>query len=619
MQFMIRPLLALERLFERLATRLAQPGATGRAFIVVPLLFGVLSVLLGQDVNWDLRNYHWYNAHALLHGRIELDIAPGQWQSYFNPLIDVPYYLLNQALPAMVVGFIFGYVHGLNFILLTAIATQLFKPAADTARLPLLLALAGTCGAGFLSQLGNTMGDNLTALLVLGALYLVLRRWQAMGEQVKPSLPTLLISGLLMGLASGLKLTNAPYAVALCATLLMLPASWPQRLMAAFAHGCAVLVGISITAGYWWLAMWERFGNPLFPQFNNIFRSPLAQQLGVIDNYHMPHGVLEALFWPLVFMVQTSRVSEIPLKMVIVPVLYVLAVLWLLRWLVARIKRQNAMAPLTGQQRALLVFGLVAYLVWAKLFGIYRYLIPLELLAPIMAWLLVQQLMPATHGPRVAGWLVALCCLAVFPFVSWGHAGWATQAFRVTVPELAQPDNTIVFTAHGDPPMGWMAPAFPSQVRVIALAGGFPESPAWRARIAAAVSERPGPHYVMLAAARSDKENTLERKRALVGMLGLTASEQDCARLTRWLARTRQKVEVVASDAPGQACTLSVPQHLMAELPQRDQQIMATAQQGLAGYGLRIDEGSCKTYAAAVGTSPYPYRWCRVDVVQAAR
>lgn len=623
MRFLKNLFLRLESWFGRRTAVLAHPRAPGIAAWVVPVLFGLVSVFLGQDENWDLRNYHWYNAYALLNGRLDMDIAPGQWQSYFNPLIDVPYYLLSISLPGPLVGFIMGCVHGVNFVLLLAIARQLLdrRPggAAGNARLPLLLAGVGTCGAGFLSQIGNTMGDNLTALLVLASLLLVLRGWDRLATPSGRIAGLMLLSGLLMGLGTGLKLTNAPYAVALCAALLMAPASWPQRFVLAFTQGIGVLAGVAATAGYWWLEMWERFGNPLFPQFNNIFRSPLAQPLGVIDNYHMPHNVLEALFWPLVFMVQTVRVSEIPLKLAVVPVLYVLALLFLVVLLRQRLAGRAAPSPLSLRARFLLVFGLVAYLVWMKLFGIYRYLVPLELLAPLMVWLLVERMAPAGRAARTGGWLLAVTTLMVFPFVSWGHAswsGWTVRGFSADVPAIARPADTIVFTAHGDPPMGWLATFYPSEVRVIALAGGFPESPAWLERIQSAIASRPGPHYVMLAAARSEKENSLQRKRALVDMLGMTGDAASCARLDKLLGKVRFQVDVVPANEPGRQCTLQLQQRYVADLPERDRAIMAAAHTSLARYGLKIDDGACTTHAAAVGSAPYPFRVCPVTAAK---
>jgi len=55
-------------------------GLRARVSLLAPLLiyamvFGFISVELGQDANWDLRNYHLYNAYALLHHRLDLRIA----------------------------------------------------------------------------------------------------------------------------------------------------------------------------------------------------------------------------------------------------------------------------------------------------------------------------------------------------------------------------------------------------------------------------------------------------------------------------------------------------------------------------------------------------------------
>jgi len=563
MRILKNPITLTERWLVHLAEGAARSRAGQAMARIAPILFGLWSVAMGQDSNWDLQNYHWYNPYALLNGRLDLDMAPGQWQSYFNPLIDVPYYLLSTTLPGPLVGFLMGYVHGLNFVLVMAIAHHVLPVRDDGQRLPLLLAIAGVCGPAFLSQLGNTMGDNLTALLVLSALLLVLRGWDGLHAATRGMVGLMIVSGLLMGFGTGLKLTNAPYAAALCISLLTAPAPWWRRLALAVTHGCAVLAGLLLGAGYWWMTMWERFGNPLFPQFNNIFRSPMAQQMGVIDNHHTPQSLLETVFWPLVFAFDVARVSELPLRLVIVPVLYVVALACGASWLLGRIASRPAQAQMPARARFLLAFGLVAYLVWMKLFGIYRYLVPLELLAPLMVWVLLQRLAAPHAAARIAGWLLVATSLVVFPFVTWGHAGWSSPNLSAQVPTLAAPANTILFTAHGDPPVGWLATFFPPEVRVISVTGAFPESPAWLERIQAAVTSRPGPHYVILSTSHAGQADSQQRRQAI--------AEQDRVRM----------------------------QH---------------AKEQLARYRLRIDGGACSTYAAAIGKISIPYRLCSVTV-----
>src|SRR2546423_15717846 len=82
------------------------------------LLAGAASVLLlRQDVNWNLQNYHFYNGWAFVHGRLGWDLAPAQIQTFHNPLLDLPFYWMvaadwpprmisfAMALPAGVGGF----------------------------------------------------------------------------------------------------------------------------------------------------------------------------------------------------------------------------------------------------------------------------------------------------------------------------------------------------------------------------------------------------------------------------------------------------------------------------------------------------------------------------------
>ncbi|HEY7578337.1 MAG TPA: hypothetical protein VH855_12135, partial [Acetobacteraceae bacterium] len=58
--------------------------------LAIAVLFAVLASRTGTDTDWDLRNYHAYNAHALLTGRFWTDVAPAQLQTFFSPVLDIP-------------------------------------------------------------------------------------------------------------------------------------------------------------------------------------------------------------------------------------------------------------------------------------------------------------------------------------------------------------------------------------------------------------------------------------------------------------------------------------------------------------------------------------------------
>ena len=601
-----RRLLALSAWFARRTAGLSAPGAWRWAALGVPTLCGLVSLMLGQDSNWDLRNYHLYNGYAALNGRVGFDLAPAGFQSYFNPALDVFYRLLNGALPPRAAGFVMGALQGLNFVVLAAIARRLL--GAGQQRTALLLAGAGVLGSGFLSELGATTGDNLTALPLLASLYLLLRRWEGLARWNAVTALTLLGGGALTGASVGLKLTNGVYAVALCVALLVLPMAWPSRLRLAFVFGVGVLGGVAASAGWWFLKMWRLFGNPLFPQFNDIFHSPLALENGVLDVAFRPRTLWENVLWPFIHALDTRRVSELPLKLMIWPVLYVLlaalAVASLRRW------RAGAAAAPALDRRAVfvLVFFAVGYVVWMRMFSIYRYLIPLELLAPLMLWIVWRRLAPgASH---VGGLVLALLVAGVFPAGTWGHAAWGERGYSAEVPPFAAPGASIVFLAHWDPPTAWITTFMPPAARIVSLGTGFPESDGWRRRIADAIAERPGPHYLLLNAANNDKDGTRLHKLAAARWLGLTRDAAGCDKLD-WLAR-RVRLGVELRRLPAGGCTFDLlPQHRV-DLAARNSEMIATAATHVRGYGLLLEPGSCAPYRAFVGNEAFPYQLCRV-------
>jgi hypothetical protein len=251
------------------------------------------------------------------------------------------------------------------------------------------------------------------------------------------------------------------------------------------------------------------------------------------------------------------------------------------------------------------------------MFSIYRYLVPLELLAPLMLWLLVGRIAAradATLAPRIGGWLLALATLAALPVMTWGHVGWGKTGFAAAFPPFAQPASTIVFTAHGDPPMGWLATFVPPEVRVIALGLGVEESPAYVARIQGAIASRTGPHYVMLGTARNDKEGGLQRKLALADALGMTADAAHCARLDRLLHRVRFQVQVKFTPVDGRQCTLELQPQYRVDLAAGDHAILQAAQGAMTPFGLQVVEAGCRRYPASIGAEAFPFRLCPVTV-----
>ena len=458
----------------------------------VPLLFGLRSLRLGQDSNWDLQNYHLYNPFALLHGKHAIDLAPAGMQSWFNPSLDFPYYLAVQALPAPVVAFAMGMLHGLAFPLLVVIARG-FVPMQESARAlwPFILAAAGVLGANFLSSVGNSMGDNTTALLVLGAIAVLARNRADADAPLRIDPRAAALSGLLLGLAIGLKLTNAIYGLGLVAAMVIPEGTVASRARRVAGCALAAAAGALITGGWWHLRMAVTLGNPLFPQFAALFPNDLTLPVMVADLRFLPHGLSNQLLWPFLFSIEPRRVSELPIRQLVWPAWYAATVGWIL------------VRPTVARTRVafLVVLMGVSYVAWQLLFSIYRYLTAAELLLPLALFAMLTSLAPG----RVAkvAWMAVVGASLSYYFASssrtWDHAPLAADAYEVQVPPI-DASRTFVALVTLDWPRAWMVTRFPPQVSFAWLGSNLLEGPGYRRRLQELMAQRPA-HFVVLDAA----------------------------------------------------------------------------------------------------------------------
>ncbi len=581
-------------------------GNVARATVAVMLLGGVVALLMGQDANWDLRNYHLYNGYALLHGRLALDLAPAQMQSYFSPVLDVFHYLLMARLPAPLGGFVLGALHGLAFLPVAGIAARALQGQPQRARLAPLLGLAGLCSSAFLSEFGGSMADNTTALFVLASLYFVLSAQQRQAAAPQAAFAVWALAGALLGIAVALKLTNAIYAVALGLAALCAGGPLRRRLLGAGMLTLAALVVAALLAGWWYLRMWQVFGNPLFPQFNALFQGPLAASISVADTRWLPRGIWEHLTWPLQFAANPRRVSEIWLVQCIWPLLYLSALAVALRRIVRGAGAAPAFAPAMG---AVLAFFGVGYVLWQGMFSIHRYLVALELLAPLLLWFFCQKLFAPGRAAKWGGWAVGLCALvSLLGWNAWGHERWARDGFAVEAPPMPEPERSVVLLV-GLEPQAWRLPLLPGQARYASVASNFPESPAYRAHLAGMLEQRDR-HFAMIPAHSDKLALRFVRMNDWARRLGLSQG-RGCERL-RWMAARVRGLRSAVEEAGDGHCRLVPRSGAPSDAETSSLQERAVAQGQLAGYGLALEEGSCVVLASRIGQGQYPYQWCRV-------
>lgn len=400
----------------------------------------VAAVLSGQDAGFDVRNYHWYDAWAVLHGRYDLDVAPAQLQSFFNPALDVLYYACIAGIGGVGGAAVLGGLHGLVPGLAGCLALRLL-PADQPGRLVLAAAVSTSAVIApvFLAEVGASHGDLPVAALVLGGVLALLGS--------SPRSPV--VWGALTGLALGLKPTVAPFVLA---GIPVLAARFGVRSLA--IAGIAGASGWVIGGGWWAALLLIRTGNPFFPMLNDVFQSDWAAHEHFFDQGYFPSGV----DWVLLpfRMAQGGEVS------------------WFYEWRDARL----GVLLLLGVGVALrdrhrtdlhlaLMWGAVAYLLWLRSSAMVRYLAPLEAAAPALIVASSVRMVQGRLGR--AGALGALILLALWMRpAEYERIPWSEPALQVRLPPLPSGPAPVIVTA-GDAANSYLAPSFPPAWRHVRI------------------------------------------------------------------------------------------------------------------------------------------------------
>jgi hypothetical protein len=508
-------------------------------FVAAPVLFGLLALNLGMDADWDLRNYHYYNAWALLTGRQGWDMLAAQRPSFYDPVLDIPFFLLAQGLPARVVAFLLGAVHGVNVILLTLLGERLIVAHGPWRRFGLsaLLAVAGACGSIALSEVGTVFYDNVLSLGLFASLLLILVHWDRLkGQLTLRNAALAAMDGLPAGLAFGLKQTAVMFPVGLAVALLItLPAPIPRRVAVTFWFGVGVLAATLAGGGYWMLHLWHLYGNPVFPHFNQLFHSPWALPQSYRDVQYEAGTLWRRIFFPVVFSLDSRQAGEIVFRDYRVLTAFILIPLaGLTRVVQALWAPRSAPGGTPGfvnTQHALFVMvtAAAAYGVWLEMFAVYRYLTALEMLAPLLIVLAVG-LMP---GPRLWRLEIALALVAFLVLTTrpgeWIRVPFSEKAVEVQVPTIADPAHTIVLLA-GHEPLSFLLPAFPPQMRFLRVDSNFtnPDETGVRFNqvMRQIVAEHQGPLLALFIP--TERHDVVRR----IGQYGLKVETSGCAQVT---------------------------------------------------------------------------------------
>jgi hypothetical protein len=455
-------------------------------FALGAVLWTCLTLRQGYDLDWDVLNYHFYNGFALVHGKVFTNLAVSMQQSYFPPLMDAAFYLLVRLLPATGVALVIAMFQSLAFPLLFQIArlllAEMFGSGLRLNIIAFAVALLGAVAPVNIREAGGALGDTSSAVLVLAALLLMVDTMTRQSATI--SLRRMAVAGTLAGCAAGLKLTNMSFALGLvgglAAALLLLRDRIDRRswLLATTAALAGMAAGFLLTYGWWGLLLYRHLGNPVFPNFNQFFRSPYAAPASYADPSFQLPTLRDKILFPFArapIIGQLNPAGLFDLRMALgLP-------LCLLGLLATCFRRPGIAhrAHVRAADAVILVFVPVSYVGWLLVFPINRYLVAADMVAPLACVIGAITLWRA----RTVAWTMTIVLAVALPasaYVSrdiWWLPGWHRHGdgsgyFDVRFAPPRGLDGGVVAMTN-DLPISFVIPFFPHDTTFVRLQGSL--------------------------------------------------------------------------------------------------------------------------------------------------
>jgi len=450
-----------------MCARLAEPGGVGitmlgyrrsKLAILLSLTFLALAnnLLRGMDLSSDTLNYHVYAGFSALHDRFSMDYFAAGPQAYQNPYIYAPFYALVQTqLPALVVSSLLGLVH----CLILWMSFELAVCVCPTEDLRTRMAY-GSCAAALallnpilLQQVGSSYADITTAELALGGWLLLA------GAAKRPGNGRVVFAGILLGVATAFKLTNAVHALAGTVILAAAPVPWKSRARSVGYYFVAGLLAGAVVAAPWAYQLYRNFGNPFFPLMNGLFRSPEYTTEPILHHRFIPWSWAEAFWRPFTIMKPMYLVQEElrapDLRYAILVLLAVVAVLTAVwkRWRFAAKDSVRAVSGMDPSKRVLMALGgafAVDWAIWLKGSGNGRYFLPMASVAAVLVVAMVFRILVAR--PKMRDYALSALFAAQLAQLAYGtdfrwdpYVGWKGPWLSIDVPPaLAEQPNLFL-------------------------------------------------------------------------------------------------------------------------------------------------------------------------------
>lgn len=419
--------------------------------LVVSVGCALIALFLGRDLNWDYFNYHDYAAFSSQQDRLRQDFFAAGYQGYLTPL---PFrlfgWLVSLELHSAFVALIVAFFQSANLFAVYLVAKELVGVRGWGGSLvSFLLVVLGSLSGVFLGQLGSTFVDPLAAIPIMMALWIVLKTSEIWW---------VCVACFFVGCSVALKLTNSVFAAGVFVSILvgMRKDNAILFLRSGFCFGLSAVFGFLLLYSWWGWKLFSEFGSPLFPLFNNVFKSQWFPEESIAYYRFIPNGFVEALLLPLAMLKHESWIYAEIAAPDARPAALVIVAFSLLIVMVFRLVRPSAYkGPCSGDKaRPRLIeckfwaFFLTSTLFWLATSGNGRYAVPLFLTMGVGFYVLLERLLPFRYTILGVILLVVVQLQIVIAAGNprWNPMQWTPEWLSADVPRELTTDPVLVLS-----------------------------------------------------------------------------------------------------------------------------------------------------------------------------
>ncbi len=447
--------------------RLAEITAVALISIVSCIIF---AMNFGQDINWDLLNYHYYSGYSFLNNRLGVDVAPSQQQTWLNPLPSLLGYVLITFTPPRFAAASLAGISSLAVILVFVIARLSLKSERQenqffSIAIAVLVSVAAFLSPMFMSELGTTFNDSFGASVILAALATLFA-----GSFSRKSY---FLAGLFLGVALALKLTNAFYVIAWVVAVMVVERQ--RSLSPLFVSGFGAALTYLPFGGIWNIYLYLTYGNPLFPYYNQIFKSDFYKHIMISDDRFKAKNFAQALDYFRQWPIGGHPTSEVVFSDVRFTFIFLLIPLIFLIFLYLWISGKRKCVSVFNSKTCvfILTFCLVAFVFWLHMFGIQRYAVALEMLSPLVIVIMLSFILQDKRILFAAAFAAVLFIGASVVKANWGRLSFTQDWFGVEVPTELRGEG-VLFVMLSDAPMAYVIPFLPASDVFVRIEGNLP-------------------------------------------------------------------------------------------------------------------------------------------------